>query len=406
MRKRIVYIGNFSPSKMDAQTQLILGNSKILRELNYDVTMICNDGNMIPQNEVCGHDELEGFGYYALRFSKNVNGLIKSTQMFRQLESILNEINPDSISHVICYGSIGFGNQLLMLSRWCKKRNISIIANCVDLPDVNHGNLLERIVKKIDRYIRNYASAQMDGLIAVSDYIKHYFMRRSNYPVVVIPPLKDTEEIKGLVFAPREKTKKIAYVGVPFPIDGRKVDESAYKDRIDLFIDLLCKVPCKDWRLDIYGMTQEQYERVVTRQSDMLRKHQSQIVFHGRVNHNEALHAVADADYSVVYRLKNRMTMAGFSTKFVESISCGTPVLMTDTSEYVKYAEKGIPCVMFDLENEEQRIEALENALRKSPEEIMVMKRKCRDSHVFDYRHYIQLMRDFLEHVSAGVKRS
>lgn len=404
MRDRAIYIGNFAPSRMDAQTQLIIGNCKILKELGFKVTLVCNDSDVVERGEDYHYSILDGFECYSLKFSKSIQGALASRDMFELVKSILETVGSNSIAYVICYGSLGFAVQMHWLSRWCKKEKIKIIANCADLPDVKHGSGVERFVKRIDRDLRNYSIAsQMDGLIAVSGYIKQFFSQRSNYPIAVIPPLKDTKELDEYVFPPREKIKKIAYVGVPFPIDGRKVDESAYKDRIDLFIDLLCSATCRDWRLDIYGMTREQYSCVVTRHVDLLKKYQNQIVFHGRVGHDEALRVVADADYSVVYRLKNRMTMAGFSTKFVESVSCGTPVLMTDTSEYIKYAEKGVPCVILDLESAEQRKRALEDALRQTPDEMIEMKERCRNSHAFDYRQYTQLMRDFLERVSTGV---
>lgn len=406
MKFKAVYIGDFSPSKMDAQTQLVIGNSRILRELGMDVTLICNDKDMVMDSEAFHHGNIEGFECYCLRFSKSLKGLLNSVEMFSQVKNILDKLNAREIAYVFCYGSIGFANQLLMLSDWCKKNHVHIIANCVDLPDVNHGNMVERIVKKLDRVIRyNAMSNGMDGMIAVSRYIQDIFAQKSNYPIAVIPPLKDVQEMEKYDFAPRDNVKKIVYVGVPFPIDGRKVDESAYKDRIDLFIDLLCAAACKDWRLDIYGITKEQYSRVVTRQQPLLARYQKQIVFHGRIGHENALRIVADADYTVVYRLKNRMTMAGFSTKFVESISCGTPVIMTDTSEYTSYIEKGAVCIMLDVSDEEQQRCALEYALTKSAEEIVGMKRQCRECGVFDYRNYIEIMRAFLEEVSASKEK-
>ena len=406
MKFKAVYIGDFSPSKMDAQTQLVIGNSRILRELGMDVTLICNDKDMVMDSEAFHHGNIEGFECYCLRFSKSLKGLLNSVEMFSQVKNILDKLNAREIAYVFCYGSIGFANQLLMLSDWCKKNHVHIIANCVDLPDVNHGNMVERIVKKLDRVIRyNAMSNGMDGMIAVSRYIQDIFAQKSNYPIAVIPPLKDVQEMEKYDFAPRDNVKKIVYVGVPFPIDGRKVDESAYKDRIDLFIDLLCAAACKDWRLDIYGITKEQYSRVVTRQQPLLARYQKQIVFHGRIGHEKALRIVADADYTVVYRLKNRMTMAGFSTKFVESISCGTPVIMTDTSEYTSYIEKGAVCIMLDVSDEEQQRCALEYALTKSAEEIVGMKRQCRECGVFDYRNYIEIMRAFLEEVSASKEK-
>ena len=79
---------------------------------------------------------------------------------------------------------------------------------------------------------------------------------------------------------------------------------------------------------------------------------------------------------------------------------------MTDTSEYSKYVENGVPSIILDLQDETHRKKALEHALMKTPQEMMEMKEKCRASHAFDYRQYIVQMREFLAQVdSESTKR-
>ena len=46
---------------------------------------------------------------------------------------------------------------------------------------------------------------------------------------------------------------------------------------------------------------------------------------------------MSEADYLVIWREQNRVNAAGFSTKFVESVTVGTPVITTDTGELRKY---------------------------------------------------------------------
>jgi hypothetical protein len=55
------------------------------------------------------------------------------------------------------------------------------------------------------------------------------------------------------------------------------------------------------------------------------------ILFKGRVSHAEALNEINKAEYVVFIRDVNLTNVVG-STKFVEAISCGTPVLSNSTS--------------------------------------------------------------------------
>ena len=399
MKNEIVYIGNFLIGQLDAQSQLILANCKIFSELGFHTTLIGNDNELARSEDVLKNKTIvDQISCYNIKFNKTAKDLFASMIMFKHVEHVLDYIGAEKIAYVICYGSLGFAVQIDILQRWCHKRKIPLVDICADLPVMDHGSLLQRVFKKFDRaYMHWIIRKKADGLIAVSEYIKRYFAKQSDYPIITIPPLKDTQ-LNMLKPGRNDDLRRIVYVGVPFPIDGRKVDESAYKDRIDLFIDLLCSVTERvpACRLDIYGLTSEEYLRVVSRQRDLLEKYQDMIVFHGRIEHNAALQIVADADFTVVYRLKNKMTMAGFSTKFVESISCGTPVIMTDTSEYAHYVELGASSVMLDVDDLEQQRCALVKALNKSSEEICDMKRSCYESRVFDYRNYIEPMKAFL----------
>ena len=56
------------------------------------------------------------------------------------------------------------------------------------------------------------------------------------------------------------------YAGTPFPIDGRRVSPSAYKDRVDLIIDLVYELIKKyEYKitLDIFGISKKQYTDVI-----------------------------------------------------------------------------------------------------------------------------------------------
>ena len=396
--KVIYYIGDFKAGLMDAQCQLVLGNSKILRELGYQVVLIGNDPSLAHElDAVKSLRKIDGFDCYNIRFSKSLRGFLKSSFIHKQLLEIFNLYSKPEM--IICYGSLAFAIENYKIGKWCKKNKVLIVSNCVDLSSHAHGTIIERIVKSLDSKLKHrFNYKKTDGIIAVSEYIEAHFNRNKDKSTVIVPPLKDTSKFVEPVIN-QENHKVLVYIGVPFPVDGRSVDESAYKDRIDIFIDLLCKIrgQIPAFRFDIYGLTKEQYLHVVYRQAQLIEKNNDIIKFHGRIEHEHALEVVRQADFSVLYRTRNQMTMAGFSSKLVESISIGTPMILTDTSDYHRYLEDGETCFFLDDHLNETCIHSLVNALSISKEDIFKMKMNCYHSKIFDYHKYVDALDKFIK---------
>ena len=115
------------------------------------------------------------------------------------------------------------------------------------------------------------------------------------------------------------------------------------KDRLNVIIEALFQCGCRNLSLDIAGITRENYEKYFPVHHEILEKliGEDRLRFHGRLEHKAALELLKTADFSIFYREDNRMTRAGFPTKFVESISCGVPVITTETSDLKKYLRDG-----------------------------------------------------------------
>ena len=109
--------------------------------------------------------------------------------------------------------------------------------------------------------------------------------------------------------------------------------------------------------------------------------------------------AVSNADYTILIRENNRMTMAGFPTKVSESISCGTPVITTKTSDIDNYLPEGEGAYYIEIENIEESVEKIERLFRLNPSERAKQKAVCRDITVFEISSYIEPMERFLDAV-------
>ena len=116
------------------------------------------------------------------------------------------------------------------------------------------------------------------------------------------------------------------------------------------------------------------------------------IIFMGRVPHTESLKVLLSSDYIVFLREKNRVTMAGFSTKFVEAISCGTAVITTDTGDLKSYIEK-LNCGYIVDNNV-----TLTSILDKNVIELK-KKNNYYNKNMFDYRNYKNTFATWVEDV-------
>ncbi len=397
MNQKIIYIGNFMVPEGDATAQLVNTNAKLFKTLGYDVLLVGNSRSFdrkIPQSP--NRFVHNGMQYIRLDFRYRLSDFHVFFSQYRILLNILKE-NLDSIDYVIFYRSPTFSIFAGLLLRWCKRRKIKVIFNMADIPNVNHGSMLQRILKKWDKQLLEYlADRHADGIIAVSHFIANYFNQKAHKPTLILPPLVDALMFEHPSYQIDNEKIKLVYAGIPFPIDGRSVPREAYKDRLDLIIDYLLDIEKEiNFDLDIYGLEKEQYLQVVCRHQQKL-LNCSYIHFHGRKKSSFVQKKIAEADFTINLRSKNQMTEAGFSTKFVESISCGTPVITTNTSDLSSYLIEGVHGFWIDIQDSERACAQLKKILSVSKADIRNMKDACAQSMLFDYHNYLVKTEDFL----------
>ena len=98
---------------------------------------------------------------------------------------------------------------------------------------------------------------------------------------------------------------------------------------------------------------------------------------------NTVQEAVNHADFTILLRNRNRATMAGFPTKIVESLACGTPVITTRTSDLEHYIVDGDTGFFIDISSEEKMVKALLSIFRSSKTIVPTMKANCFNSKSF-----------------------
>jgi glycosyltransferase involved in cell wall biosynthesis len=192
----------------------------------------------------------------------------------------------------------------------------------------------------------------------------------------------------------------LIYVGQPFPVDGRIVKESSYKDRLDKVIDILYYLRDMQFVFNIYGLTKDQYLSVIPGQKDLLGVLENKIRFYGYLENHEAIKKIAASDFTVLLRDVNRMTAAGFPTKFVESISCGTPIITNRTSDLEQYLQDGKNGYFVEIEDKTKLLAKMKEILMLNRDSISLMKKYCQASELFSYDKFKDKIQQFLTSIN------
>jgi glycosyltransferase involved in cell wall biosynthesis len=392
MDNKILYFGNFKFPYGNAAGSRVLGNGYSLRSLGNKVIFVGFDQiNSIYPNQPRVYD---GFEYHSLVTPNLINRIL----FYRYLNEIKIIIKSENINIIILYGNPVISLIQFYLIYFCKKNKIKLVIDIADWHSSNSGPYLGRFIKYLDISFRmKYLNKKSDGIITVSSHLRNYYKSKS-LPVIVVPPLVNLNKFKDLKFDLDSKITTLIYVGQPFPnINGRSVSESAYKDRLDIVIDSLYELKNKNFIFNIYGISKIEYLKVIKKHQDVLDVLWDRVLFHGIVENSKVLSYIANSDFSILYRESNRLSNSGFPTKFVECISCGTPMITTFTSDLEQYITINRLGFGVDPKSRNDFTDLLENSLSLSRDEIVKMKKYCYSSHAFSFENFIVDFEKFLK---------
>jgi glycosyltransferase involved in cell wall biosynthesis len=193
------------------------------------------------------------------------------------------------------------------------------------------------------------------------------------------------------------------YAGTPFVITGQEVNTKGMKDRLDKIVDLMISLESigTQFYFHIVGITLEDYSICVPKHREAL-KNSKCIIFHGRKSHKETLEMLQQADFMINYRDSNLMTEAGMSTKVVESISVGTPVVMNDIGDTFLYLEEGTSGIKLTGKKSVD-IEGIAALCKLPMEQREKIKRDIKSNKIFSIEKYVPVMKAFLGTIGKDV---
>lgn len=354
--ENILYVGGFVLPDRNAAAQRVIAIAKGFRELGHQVVFL-NYSDQVTQT--CW-TEYSGFACY----DAPKRGMYSH---LTNIDDVVRIIDEKKITIVVAYNYPAVAlSKLICL---CRKRRIKCYADATEWY-VAQGNIIFKVIKTIDTEWRmRWLHKKMDGVIAISDYLYRYYCNKVH--TVKIPPTVDTNDEKWQiqpVERPKDKTVFV-YAGSP----------TAQKERLDLILDAAEAIE-KRYNLvvRVVGITEEQYENLYGKKVP-----KNCTVFLGRISHKDVIREVKSADWSIIIRDNNKVVKAGFPTKVVESIACGTPVIANRFSNIADYLDKRNSI----LSETTDIAAAMENAC---------LERRSVDASLFDYRKHIEPLRKLI----------
>lgn len=400
--KHAVYIGNFSFPLGNAAGKRVYANGKILSENGYEVLFIGLDGNISSETPIQEtKNTFDDFIYYNLPDPASLSARMNFIKTYRIITKLLDDIYPKP-DLIIYYGSPGLSIIDDMLIQYCRKRKIKIVSDCVDWLTVKTDNPFFDFFKWLDTTYRNiYVNKRADGVIAISDYLTRYYSNAGCH-TVTIPPLSPKKNHRNSLNIENQGKIVISYAGIPFRKGTRIRDLNTLKDRIDKTVLLLYSAWEKGciFTFNIFGFTRDDFETALPSHIEYIDKMGDSVHFFGMLSHEKVTDSIMKSDFTILIRDVNRDTTAGFPTKISESISYGTPVITTKTSDLEKYISEGDNGFFLDIENEISAVDKLSSILKIDRNSIFEMKKRCMESDLFYYRNYSSRLVEFIDSIN------
>lgn len=392
-KKKIIYVGGFELPDKNAAANRVMANSEVFVKMGYEVILIGIDKTLdFNQTKKQQGFEIGSYTYWSTSYPKNIwewfKYLVSPREVIRIIESYEN------VEAIICYNyqAIAFER----IRRYCNKKRIKIVSDCTEWYGEGEGSILFKVIKLLDTSFRmRIVNKKVDSLIVVSTFLKRYYSEKKT---VVVPTLIP----KNKKLNPYFKTSNVinfVYAGVPFKIGIPLKNRNLAKDRLDLALRMFHSLQKENnnFVFNIYGLTKKQYLEVIPDDLSILQELEGRVVFHGRKENKETQNAVNRSDFSILIRDNNRVTEAGFPTKFTESINSSVPVITTKTSDLDKYLIEGENGFIIDINNSYATQIKMKEILQMDPVKINKMKSFCFESTSLDSENWKSFFEEVLK---------
>ena len=385
-RPWVAYVGPFPYPEGAAASRRVLGMAESLSLAGFDVVVASGAGTE-TDDDGCVNRQGDGISWCKLaervaeHWPRPLRRFRYAWMGGRTVEWLAAQPVPPVA--VILYS--GYTPYLQRLLPWCKRNGVRLLFDAVEWYEPEHpwGYLTSPYQWNIEWAMRHLVP-KTDGVIAISHYLANYYRQRG-LPVVVVPPT--TSAIAAGNWQPSSGLR-LCYAGTP----------GANKDELGAIVQAVSRLVADGApiELTIAGPARAQ---VLALMGHHAGRCTTWLNTPGVLAFSDVQRLIGGADFSILARRPSRVTRAGFSTKYVESLACGTPVIANltgDLHEHLRDGETGLICGSH-CTNSIKR--GLERALLLDAQVLGAMRNACSAyaHHVFSPANYVKDVRGLVQ---------
>lgn len=399
VERRVVIAGGFGLPDRNASAQRAVGLAKLFTAIGR-TPLILGKFERIPSGSDGAHVMvIDGIEMRDIRKPFATTSESDYVRQSSGILAVLDHIGARNIDLIILYNFPVRG--ICAVRKICRRLSLPLALDLSEWYGWEGSKILRNIIRVMSSEARmRLLSRKVGNVICTSTVMARYLCVRNTLvlPFVVDPTLNRWKSPKRLS-PPSNWPRRLIYVGSP--------GVGMQKDRLPEIVCALAALPADiPFRFDIYGMTEEDFKSTCPN-IDLCRDREGkEILFHGRVSHEEALKELAKAHFSVFLRRPNRVANMGFPTKYMEATTLGVPVITNATSDISTYLEHGRNGILARSEAVSDMTEALLAGLSMDDVNYQMMREEQRMRNPFSVENWTQQADSFLTKASETSKEN
>ena len=323
----ILYVGVLFMPDRNAAAQRAKALATLIEQSGYIPVIIGMDDRLTEDTEILSTKTIFGKGmYFVSKYPTNTKEWLRMITDISDIVKVIDELNPNNIKAIISMDY--FSVALLKLMKYCNRKDIRFIVDTVDWFQKSNASFPRNIVKDCDTSFRmKYVHKKTERMITISKFLYEYY-KKSVKNIIMIPGIVNGEYHDNSYVPQKQLT--IAFVGSPGP--------KCNKEKIDWLIKIVCGINKLETRARFFIAGVDR-DTLLSNRPDLanIERFDESIFCLGKLDHSECLELIKKCDFAAIIREDTLLSKAGFPTKLGESFQCGTPVIVTPTSNISEF---------------------------------------------------------------------